>query len=113
MIDWNDTKIDLIFEHFNKIELLDDFKKYNFVNLGEYNLQLEEYKVDDITWLYFIHHFVNKYINSKFKDNQQRFNLFLSTKNYHELMIENSKSPLDFIRIDIYINEFCKDNENE
>ena len=55
MIDWDITSIEMIFNHFNKKELLDDFKKYNFVNFGDYSLLFEEYKVDDITVYHNLH----------------------------------------------------------
>lgn len=49
MIDWHNTAIELIFKHFNKKELLADFKQYKFANLGDYSLLFEEYKIDDMT----------------------------------------------------------------
>lgn len=49
MIDLDNTAIELIFKHFNKKELLEDFKQYKFVNFGDYSLLFEEYKIDDIT----------------------------------------------------------------
>jgi hypothetical protein len=72
MIDWDITLIELIFEHFNKKELLEDFKKYQCVNFGKYSLLLEIYNKDNVTVFHKqkpdYKHYLNHYVVT-LKDN--------------------------------------------